>query len=73
MIVTDTASFGFSWVIDFGTCRFWSNVMVDVVDENVFSRKTRMMVIMSIIAVMFRKLTSGSTRFFAMARRSSRL
>ena len=35
--------------------------MVDVDDENDFSKKTRMMVIMSIIGVMLRSLiTSGS-------------
>ena len=38
-----------------------------------FSKNTRMMVIMSIIAVMLRKLISGSARFFAIALRSSRL
>ena len=60
-MVTETASLGLSWVIDFGTWRFWSKVMVDVVDEKVLSKKTRMMVIMSIIGVMFRSLmTSGS-------------
>ena len=37
------------------------------------SKNTRMMVIMSIIAVMFRKLISGSSRFLAIALRSSRL
>ena len=37
------------------------------------SKKTRMMVIMSIIAVMFRKLISGSAAFLAIALRSSRL
>ena len=35
--------------------------MVDVLDEKVLSKNTRMMVIMSIIGVMFRSLmTSGS-------------
>src|SRR4051812_49554969 len=59
--VTVTASFGLSWVIDFGICRFWSKVMVDVDEENDFNKKTRMMVIMSIIGVMLRSLmTSGS-------------
>ena len=59
--VTVTAIFGFSSVNDFGTWRFESNVMVAVVDENDFSKNTRMMVIMSIIGVMLRSLmTSGS-------------
>ena len=59
--VTVTASLGLSWVIDFGICRFWSKVIVDVDEENDFSKNTRMMVIMSIIGVMLRSLmTSGS-------------
>ncbi len=61
MTVTVTASLGLSSLNDLGTCRFWSKVMVDVEDENDFSKKTRMMVIMSIIGVMFRSLMiSGS-------------
>src|SRR4029078_10617519 len=56
-----TASFGFSSVNDFGTCRFESNVIADVEDENDFNKNTRMMVIMSIIGVMLRSLMiSGS-------------
>src|SRR5262245_55381290 len=61
-MVTETVSFGLSWVIDFGTCRFWLKVIVDVLDENDFNRKTRMMVIMSIIGVML-----GSLRTFGSA------
>src|SRR5215203_7454651 len=59
--VTDRASLGLSWVVDDGTFRFWSKVIVDEVDEKLFRRKTRMIVIMSIMGVMFRSLmTSGS-------------
>ena len=46
----------------------------DALDELiVFSKKTRMMVIMSIIAVMLRKLISASTKRFRAVFRSSRL
>src|SRR5215471_17488560 len=66
VMVTPTASFGLSWVMDLGTWRSWLKVMVDVDDENDFRRKTRMMVIMSIIGVMLRSLmTSGSASFRA--------
>jgi hypothetical protein len=59
--VTVTASFGFSSVNDFGTCRFWSNVIAEVDDENDFNKNTRMMVIMSIIGVMLRSLTTSGS------------
>src|ERR1700690_3436866 len=57
----------------FGSVRSldWGRDAVEAL--RVFSRKTRMMVIISIIAVMFRKLISGSRRFRAIALRSSRL